>query len=104
MTQLNVLANDGIDKDVFEILKNRQINIDTTHYEKEDLLHKINDFDILVVRSATKVDKELIDTMTKEKTKLIIRAGVGLDNINTTYAAEDIVVKKHTEFQCKCSG
>ena len=61
MKLLNVLANDGIDKEVFEILKNQQINIDTTHYEKEELLHKINDFDILVVRSATKVDKELID-------------------------------------------
>ena len=96
MKLLNVLANDGIDKDVFEILKNQQINIDTTHYEKEELLHKINDFDILVVRSATKVDKELIDAMAKGKTKLIIRAGVGLDNIDTTYAAEKNIAVKNT--------
>lgn len=96
MKLLNVLANDGIDKEVFEILKNQQINIDTTHYEKEELLHKINDFDILVVRSATKVDKELIDAMAKGKTKLIIRAGVGLDNIDTAYAAEKNIAVKNT--------
>ena len=60
------------------------------------MLHKINDFDILVVRSATKVDKELIDAMTKGKTKLIIRAGVGLDNIDTAYAAEKNIAVKNT--------
>lgn len=96
MKQLNVLANDGIDKEVLETLKNLQISLDTTHYEKEDLLHKIHAFDILVVRSATKVDKELIDAMAKGKTKLIIRAGVGLDNIDTAYAAQKNIAVKNT--------
>jgi D-3-phosphoglycerate dehydrogenase len=60
------------------------------HYDKDELLVKIKEFDVLVVRSATKVTKEVIDAATVKgaKLKLIIRAGVGVDNIDVTYARD----------------
>jgi D-3-phosphoglycerate dehydrogenase len=50
--------------------------------------------EILVVRSATKVNKELIDLM--PKLKLVIRAGEGMDNIDLTYCKEKNILAKNT--------
>ena len=51
---------------------------------QEDLIKKIPAYDALVVRSSTKVTKEVINAGTK--LKVIGRAGVGLDNIDTAAA------------------
>lgn len=51
---------------------------------QDDLMTQLNDFDGIIVRSATKVRKELIDAC--PNLKFIGRAGVGMDNIDVEYA------------------
>lgn len=82
----NILANDGLAPEGVKKLTGLGYTVDTQHQDLESLKSNINNYDVLIVRSATKVRKELIDTMTR--VKLIIRAGVGLDNIDVAYAEE----------------
>ncbi|MDY0234804.1 MAG: D-2-hydroxyacid dehydrogenase [Gudongella sp.] len=93
---MRVLANDGMDKNAMEILKKDGILVDSNHYEKEELYNIIKDFDILIVRSATKADREFIDAAKKARLKLIIRAGVGLDNIDIPYAVKNGIEVRNT--------
>lgn len=51
---------------------------------KEELLSAISDCDAIIVRSRTKVDREVIDHATK--LKLVARSGTGLDNVDVEYA------------------
>lgn len=91
---MKILANDGLDNKAIDIFKENKFEIDTNHYEIEDLKNIIRDYDVLIVRSATYVNKDLIDAAKGGKLRLIIRAGVGLDNIDVKYAtANDITVK-----------
>lgn len=57
---------------------------DLSKLPKEELNAKVADFEIMIVRSATKVREEMIDNM--KNMKLIIRGGVGIDNIDADYA------------------
>ncbi len=93
---MRILANDGLDTKAIEIFKDNNFEIDTNHYDIEDLKKVISDFDVLIVRSATKVKKDLIDTAKGSKLKLIIRAGVGLDNIDVEYATSNDIAVKNT--------
>lgn len=82
-----ILANDGIDSEAKKTLEDLGHVVDINHYESIDLDHKIKDIDILIVRSNTKVRAHLIDLAHEtKKLKMIIRAGVGLDNIDVAYA------------------
>lgn len=93
---MKVLANDGLAKNAVEVLEKDGIYVDTNHYDKEELSNKIKDFDVLIVRSATKVNKEFIDIAKDYKLKLVIRAGVGLDNIDVEYAERNGIMVKNT--------
>lgn len=93
---MNVLANDGLDKSAVEVLEGDNIYVDTNHYEGEELFNIIDKFDVLIVRSATKVNREFIDRAKGTKLKLIIRAGVGLDNIDIEYAKENGIGVRNT--------
>lgn len=81
---IKVLANDGIDKSAQMKLESAGIEVVSTNFPHEELLKQINGFDVLTVRSATKVYQPLIEKMTR--TSLIVRAGVGLDNIDVGFA------------------
>lgn len=86
---IRLLANDGMDKGAAAKLRELGYEVVEDHYEGAKLLDKIKTFDILVVRSNTKVRKELIDAAVEGgKLKLVIRAGVGVDNIDVAYARE----------------
>ncbi|KHD34631.1 3-phosphoglycerate dehydrogenase [Clostridium acetobutylicum] len=87
---IRILANDGMNKNAVNGLINLGYEVVEDHYDKDELLVKIKEFDVLVVRSATKVTKEVIDAATVKgaKLKLIIRAGVGVDNIDVAYARD----------------
>ena len=91
---VKVLANDGIDKSAQQRLEAAGISVTSTNIPQEQLATRINEFDVLTVRSATKVRKPLIDAITK--TKLIVRAGVGLDNIDVEYAQQKGITVKNT--------
>ncbi len=93
---MRILANDGLDKKAVEVFTAEGIDVDTNHYEKDELFKVIKDFDVLIVRSATKADKEFIDMAKGTRLKLIIRAGVGLDNIDVKYATENGIMVKNT--------
>lgn len=92
---IRILVADGMEKTALEKLKNMKFDVVEKHYDEEELKNEIKNFDVLVVRSATKVKKPVIDAAAEtKKLKLIIRGGVGLDNIDVEYAkAKGIMVK-----------
>jgi len=55
-------------------------------YEPDQLGAALREFDIVVIRSATKIKEPQIDAAKGSQLKLIIRAGVGVDNIAVKYA------------------
>lgn len=92
-----ILANDSMDQNAAKALKERGHEVIEHHYELEELKEKIKEVDIVIVRSATKIREELIDEAAKSgKLKLIIRAGVGLDNIDVDYAKNKGIKVRNT--------
>lgn len=92
-----ILANDGIDKSAEDILTELGYEVDTNHYEGDELDAMIQLVDCIIVRSATKVRKPLIDkAMATGKLQVIIRAGVGIDNIDYVYAAQQGIAVRNT--------
>ena len=85
---MNVLANDGISKSGVKALETAGFNVSTDTIAQENLIEEINkqNFEVLLVRSATKVRSDIIDGC--PNLKLIGRGGVGLDNIDVKYANE----------------
>ncbi|MBN2260384.1 MAG: D-2-hydroxyacid dehydrogenase [Clostridiales bacterium] len=94
---IRILANDGMDKSAAEQLIKLGYDVDLSKYEGDALIDKIKNIEVLIVRSATKVRKDLIDEAVKGGTlKLIIRAGVGIDNIDHIYAKEQGIDVQNT--------
>lgn len=85
---MKILANDGISQSGIEALTNAGFEVITTKVAQEQVANFINEHDVLVllVRSATKVRKDLIDAC--PSLKIIGRGGVGMDNIDVDYAKE----------------
>ena len=83
---MKILANDGISTNGIAIMEKAGFEVLTTTVSQEQLANYINEhkIDALLVRSATKVRKELIDNC--PSLKLIGRGGVGMDNIDVVYA------------------
>lgn len=83
---MKVLANDGISKSGIEVLENSGFEVITTKVAQEQLKNYLqeNKVNALLVRSATKVRKDIIDAC--PDLKLIGRGGVGMDNIDVDYA------------------
>lgn len=83
---MRVLANDGISKAGEEKLLEYGFEVFTDFVEQDNLASYINEMniDVLLVRSATQVRKELIDQC--PSIKIIGRGGVGMDNIDVDYA------------------
>lgn len=80
---MRILANDGIDAAGKVILEAAGFEVITDKIPQNELASKISDYDVIIVRSATKVTSEIIDA---SNLKLIARAGVGLDNIDMKHA------------------
>ncbi|MBC7775476.1 MAG: D-2-hydroxyacid dehydrogenase [Phycisphaerae bacterium] len=81
---IKILANDGIHPDGLLLLEEASYQVSEEKIAQEDLPSAIADYDVLIVRSATKVTKAVIDGA--KKLKIIGRGGVGLDNIDVEYA------------------
>lgn len=83
---MKILANDSISKSGIELLKKAGFEVFTTKVAQEQLKNfiKENEIDVLLVRSATEVRKDIIDAC--PSLKIIGRAGVGTDNIDVDYA------------------
>jgi len=86
---IRVLASDGIEKDALDKLVALGFEVVQQFYEPLELMEEVKNFDALVVRSATKVRQPIIDSaVAGGRLKLVIRAGVGMDNIDVSYARE----------------
>ncbi|MBV4420266.1 D-2-hydroxyacid dehydrogenase [Clostridium tyrobutyricum] len=91
-----ILVSDGMEKAAIDKLQKDGFEIVDKHYNEEELKDHIKNFDVIVVRSATKIRKPLIDIAKNGRLKLIIRGGVGLDNIDVDYARENGIQVNNT--------
>jgi D-3-phosphoglycerate dehydrogenase len=91
---MKVLLNDGLEKEGLKLFQEAGIETDTKKRDLNGLVAEIGQFDALVVRSATKVTREVLEAGAKGKLKIVGRAGVGYDNVDVVAASElGIVVK-----------
>jgi len=83
---MKVLANDGVSQSGIKALESAGFEVITTTVAQEQLINYINEhqIDVILVRSATKVRKDIIDSC--PSLKIIGRGGVGMDNIDVDYA------------------
>lgn len=91
-----ILASDGLQEKAINNLIELGFEVENKHYDKGVLGEVLKDFDALVVRSATKVTKEVIEATKGGKLKLVVRAGVGIDNIDVAAAKEAGIEVRNT--------
>ncbi|MEG0250846.1 MAG: D-2-hydroxyacid dehydrogenase [Peptostreptococcus sp.] len=92
-----ILITDGMDKNAIKMLLNQGFEVEEKFYPEEELKDKIKEVDVIIVRSATKIRKNIIDEALKTgNLKLVVRGGVGLDNIDVDYAREHGIQVKNT--------
>ncbi len=96
MKKLNILANDGLAEKARKEIEKEGHTIYSEKIPQDKLAGFINEknIQVLIVRSATKVDKELLSEV--KPLKMIIRAGVGLDNIDVKEAAKKGIIVRNT--------
>lgn len=93
---LRILVTDGMEKSGVDKLNADGFEVVEKFYDAEELGERLKDFDAVVVRSATKVRKPIIDKAAGGRLKLIIRGGVGVDNIDVAYAEEKGIGVRNT--------
>ena len=93
---INILANDGISVSAIEKLNKNGFHVETTSVSQEKLADSINknNFEVVLVRSATKIRKDIIDKC--PNLKIIGRGGVGMDNIDVKYAEQNNILVINT--------
>jgi D-3-phosphoglycerate dehydrogenase len=92
---LKVLLNDGLNKEGVKIFAEAGISVDTKKRNAKILIEQIGEFDALIVRSSTIVTREVIESGVKGNLKIIGRAGIGYDNIDTVAASQNGIVVKN---------
>ena len=93
---MKILVTDGMDKTALEQLKKNGHKVTEQFFPPEELGAALKDFDAVIVRSATKVRAPHINEAKTGRLKLIIRGGVGVDNIDVKYAEEAGITVKNT--------
>src|SRR3989338_6803862 len=93
---IKILVSDPLSEEGLKILKDvKEFQIEVkTDLKPEALKEVIKDYDALIVRSATKVTKDIIDAA--GKLKVIGRAGVGLDNVDLGAATQKGIIVMNT--------
>ncbi len=91
-----ILISDGLQEKALNSLVNLGFEVINRHYNKEELGEALKEYDALVIRSATKVTRDVLEAAQGGRLKLIIRAGVGIDNIDVPAAIEYGVVVRNT--------
>ncbi|MDY6823836.1 MAG: phosphoglycerate dehydrogenase [Thermodesulfobacteriota bacterium] len=93
---MKVLVSDKLGEagiEIFEYAPDIDVTVNT-ELTPEELLEEIEDYDALVIRSATKVTAELIDAA--KNLKVVGRAGIGLDNVDIPAATQRGIVVMNT--------
>src|SRR3989338_2911428 len=93
---IKILVSDPLSEEGLKILKDvKEFQIEVkTDLKPEALKEVIKDYDALIVRSATKVTKDIINAA--GKLKVIGRAGVGLDNVDLGAATQKGIIVMNT--------
>ncbi|MCA1785964.1 MAG: phosphoglycerate dehydrogenase, partial [Desulfobacteraceae bacterium] len=93
---MKVLVSDKMDEAGIDIFRNQDgIEVDVnTGLSPQQLQEIIGSYDALAIRSATKVDKALLDAA--DNLKVIARAGIGLDNVDIDAATKKGVAVMNT--------
>lgn len=80
-----VLVCDSIDQAGIDSMKRAGLNVDyKPEIKSAELVSSVKDYDVIIVRSRTKITKEIIDSAASAK--IIARVGVGLDNVDVKAA------------------
>lgn len=95
---MKILVTDGMDKAAMEELTKLGYEVVKQFYEPDELGKALCDADAVVVRSKTKVRANHIDEVVANNgnLKLVIRGGVGVDNIDVKYAEEKGIKVRNT--------
>jgi len=95
MKAMKVLVCDPIHEDGIKILKDAGFEVDVdSNISYEELKEKVRDYNVLVVRSRTKVTREIIEA--GENLRVVGRAGAGIDNIDVEAAKERGIIVLNT--------
>ena len=91
-----ILVTDGMDKAALADLRTKGFEMTEQFYEPDALGAALRDFDAVVIRSATKIRQGQIDACAGSRLRMIIRGGVGVDNIDVAYAESKGIQVKNT--------
>jgi D-3-phosphoglycerate dehydrogenase len=93
--KVKVLICDATDASAIQAMRDAGIEVDNRpDVTPEELVRDAAGYDGMVVRSRTKITKEVIDAATQ--LKIVVRGGVGLDNIDVPYAQSKGVSVRNT--------
>ena len=93
---MRILVTDGMSMSAIAQLRDNGHEVVEQFYEPDVLGAALQQFDCVVVRSKTKVRANHIDEAVKGRLKLIIRGGVGVDNIDVAYAESKGISVRNT--------
>ena len=92
-----VIISDSLSKSAREIFLSKGIDVEEkVNLSEEELIKEIKLYDALVVRSNTKVNKQVLNA--GENLKVVGRAGIGVDNIDVKFASEKGIIVMNTPF------
>ncbi|MGD0236832.1 MAG: phosphoglycerate dehydrogenase [Syntrophorhabdales bacterium] len=92
---MNILIADAMSDKAVDILRSHNLSVDVkTDLKKEELRDIIGGYHALIVRSATKVTRDIIEKA--DNLKVIGRAGIGVDNVDVGAATEKGIVVMNT--------
>ena len=93
---MRILVTDGMDQEALALLRADGHEVTEQFYESDQLGAALREYDAAVVRSATKIRAEHLEACQGGRLKLIIRAGVGVDNIDVACAEQHGITVKNT--------
>jgi D-3-phosphoglycerate dehydrogenase len=92
-----ILVTDGIEKSAATALREKGYEVVEKSCQPEELKAEIQNGDAIIIRSATKLTREIIDAALQTgRLSLIVRGGVGMDNIDVAYARENGITVNNT--------
>ena len=92
---MKVLLNDGLNQEGIKVFTENGIIADTRKRNAKTLAKEIGKFDALIVRGSTIVTREVIESGARGHLKIVGRAGIGYDNIDTVTASQNGIVVKN---------
>ena len=82
-----ILVTDPVNQRLIELLKSCGHEVTyTPEISRDELLEIVGNYDALIVRSGTRVDREVLEVGARGRLRIVARAGSGLDNIDVGYA------------------